>query len=311
MYSNIQNTHRLLKNLSLTRNPSTTMNSLTRAMEGMALTAKRFVHHRMLPKAYPKVNVKDVELHPLRHGFRRKRKPLLSQTVKNTLFPSTVIKELYKKRGKPVPRKHRGNSDQIARRNYERFQEEVAMGLPHFKVGGKKVYFPKARVILLRPLAKHTPYQARFLVPRNFNKLDLRDYLWHVYGLRALNVTVQLAPASWRRGMNDYARHRSPQFKKMTIDMEEPFVWPDMTEDQKDPENLQERQQMSYKIRFEGESNKDMPVDAFEGLYNKPQLPNAFVSAKSQKALKAKVDHITTAEEHKSDRAAVAKLLNL
>ncbi|XBA48415.1 hypothetical protein SBP28_002917 [Candidozyma auris] len=288
------------------------MTSILRAVAGVARAIpRRFVHHKMSPKDYPKVNVADVDLNPPKYGFRRERKPLLSQSVKDTLFPAVAIKELYKNEGKPVPMKFRGNNDEVARRNYERFQEEVAMGLPHFKVGNKKVYLPKARVILLHPLARHTPYQARFLVPRNFNKLDLRDYLWHVYGLRALNVTVQLTPRVWKRRQNDFARHRSRQLKIMTIDMEEPFVWPKLPEKAQDMGYTRMKEQLEYSKRLMGKSDAERPVDAFDGIFNKTELPNTFVSAKSQKVLKEKVDAMVAKEESAIDRRKVAQFLKL
>lgn len=114
-------------------------------------------------------------------------------------------------------------SDQIL--NWSR--EAIERGDAHFKVGGTKLYFPKARVILLRPNAKHTPYQAKFIVPKSFNKLDLRDYLFHIYGLRAMNVTTQLLHGKYTRANIASPRYRSPQVKKMTIDMAEPFIWPE------------------------------------------------------------------------------------
>lgn len=98
--------------------------------------------------------------------------------------------------------------------------------IPHFKVGGKELFFPKARIILLRPNAKHTPYQAKFIVPKSFNKLDLRDYLFNIYGLRALNITTQLLHGKYMRVSPFAGRYRGPQIKKMTIEMEEPFIWP-------------------------------------------------------------------------------------
>lgn len=110
-------------------------------------------------------------------------------------------------------------------------REAIAEGRAHFKVGGKQLYFPKARVILLRPNAKHTPYQAKFIVPKSFNKLDLRDYLFHVYGLRAMNVTTQLLHAKYTRANQVMPRYREGQIKKMTIDMAEPFVWPEEPRD--------------------------------------------------------------------------------
>ncbi|CCD22579.1 mitochondrial 54S ribosomal protein uL23m NDAI_0A04220 [Naumovozyma dairenensis CBS 421] len=105
-------------------------------------------------------------------------------------------------------------------------RKSIEDGKSHFRVGSRKLYFPKARVILLRPNAKHTPYQAKFIVPKSFNKLDLRDYLYHIYGLRAMNITTQLLPGTYSTVGRMGSRFRGPQIKKMTIDMEEPFVWP-------------------------------------------------------------------------------------
>ncbi|AET39573.1 mitochondrial 54S ribosomal protein uL23m Ecym_4537 [Eremothecium cymbalariae DBVPG len=106
-------------------------------------------------------------------------------------------------------------------------ENAIAEGKAHFRVGGKQLYFPKARVILLRPNAKHTPYQAKFIVPKSFNKLDLRDYLFHIYGLRVLNVTTQLMHGKFVRERLLGPRYRAPQIKKMTVDMMEPFIWPE------------------------------------------------------------------------------------
>lgn len=101
---------------------------------------------------------------------------------------------------------------------------------PHFRLGSKELYFPKARVILLRPNAKHTPYQAKFIVPKSFNKLDLRDYLFGLYGLRAMNITTQLLHGRYIRMSAFSGRFRGPQIKKMTIEMEQPFIWPEEPE---------------------------------------------------------------------------------
>lgn len=112
---------------------------------------------------------------------------------------------------------------------YQRLQQNIENDSAHFRIGEKEVYFPHAKIVLLRPNPKHTPFQAKFLVPRNFNKLDLRDYLWNIYGLRALNVTTQLLWAKWDRQHPRAPRFRQPQVKKMTIDMVDPFVWPEPT----------------------------------------------------------------------------------
>lgn len=273
--------------------------------------ALRQVHHRVKPSQYPKVNVEDVELNPPRYGFRKERGPLLHQQVTDTLFPAEEIKKLYKEQGKPVPIRFKADLDAIQRRNYEKFQEEVAAGLPHFRVGEQQVYFPKGRVCLLRPSAKHTPYQAKFVVPRSFNKMDLRDYLWHCYGLRALRVTSQLLHSKWNRSMDDVARHRGPQYKKMTIDMEQPFIWPDLPEDLTDHSRKVKLDQVKYMDSFRGGSSKEQPTGAFGGLYDKPALPQAFVLKKNQQKLQASLAKHTAAEELLHDRAKLAKFLNL
>lgn len=276
------------------------------------LVAARSVHHKVNPKDYPKINISDVSLTKPRQGFRKERPPLLSQSVTTEVFPAEAIKEKYLEAGKPVPIKYASRSDAIARRNYEFYKDLVAMGLPHFKVGEKEVYFPKARVCLLRPNAKHTPYQAKFLVPRNFNKMDLRDYLWNVYGLRALNVTVQLLHARMKRNADDLARHRAPQYKKMTIDMEEPFVWPDLPEHMAENASaLKANQIKAIEVVRGNGSDKLKSNDAFDGLYKKPELPDVFVSKK----LRASMKHAVVAKENsieaESDRAAVKAYLGL
>lgn len=278
----------------------------------VAQMTTRSLHYREVAKNYPKVNIKNVELDKPRFGFRKERQPLISQLVRDTLFPTTKIRARYIQEGKPVPIKYRNNSDEIARSNYEKYQDEVANGLPHFRVGGKQVYLPKARVCLLRPNAKHTPYQAKFLVPRNFNKMDLRDYLWHVYGLRALNVTVQLLHARFTRGPNDYARYRGPQFKKMTIDMEDPFVWPELP-DEVESQHKQNREDQIESINYKNAtgSNKFKPSEAFGGLYKKPELPNSFVSTNLQKKGERVVNNYNQFMEKKSNNDLIRNYLKL
>lgn len=141
----------------------------------------------------------------------------------------------------------------------------------HFRVGGDQRYFPKARVILLRPNAKHTPYQAKFIVPKSFNKMDLRDYLYHIYGLRALNVTTQLLPGRFVRA-GTTPRHRVSQLKKMTIDMEQPFIWPSANVS-KDNDALSyidyENEIGKYRNEMSSRVGSDhfKPIKMFDGVY--------------------------------------------
>ncbi|CAK7895022.1 54S ribosomal protein L41, mitochondrial [[Candida] anglica] len=271
----------------------------------------RFAHFKSVKK-YPKINVSDVVLSKPKVSKRQERQPLLSQSVKDTLFPAEEIAKLYKANNKPVPRKFDNKSEEISRRNFELSQEAFSTGQPHFRVGEKQIYFPKARVVLLRPNAKHTPYQAKFLVPRNFNRMDLRDYLWNVYGLRALNVTVQLLYRGWRRGNNDYARYRGPQFKKMTIDMEDPFVWPElpqgMIEKNREVRNAHLK---AVEHNFSTGSDKNKPLEVFDGVFNKMSLPNSFISKSARTKGSKDLEAYKKESSKIDDKNLVSQYLNL
>lgn len=287
------------------------MNSVGAIRGIMVLNFTRLAHHKMKSSQYPKVNVKDVVLDKARFGFRKERAPLLSADVKE-IFSAEAIKQKYIDAGKPVPIKYAVDGDKIARRNYERFKDEIAQGLPHFRVGEKQVFLPKATVALLKPKAKYTPYQASFIVPRNFNKMDLRDYLWHMYGLRALSVTVALSPATYNRNGDDYARFRTSQVKYMTIEMEEPFIWPDIPKELVD-KSIQERKGLmrlqEHKMAIG--SDKDKPTGAYDGLLDKPRLPDIFVTKAQQKSMKRpEVDTFAEQEREKS-RSMVSDYLKL
>lgn len=73
---------------------------------------------------------------------------------------------------------------------------------------------------------------AEFLVPLKINKLDLKDYLFHAYGIPALTIrsSIQQMPIKrkWPRG----PYHRPQATKRMIVEMDTsyrggPFVWPE------------------------------------------------------------------------------------
>ncbi|GMG21316.1 unnamed protein product [[Candida] boidinii] len=197
---------------------------------------------------------------------------------KPTLFNSLITiskRSLIHGRFKPFPqrRKPQPNREERATKSkkiVELVRESIERDEPHFSVGSKKLFFPGARICLLRPNAKHTPYQAKFIVPKSFNKLDLRDYLYHIYGLRVLNITVALTPAKFQRSlpMPYRTRHRAPQIKKMTVDLTEPFIWPAETQQFKDELELVE-QLKCFREDKEGAVNSDLlkPSKAFGEIF--------------------------------------------
>lgn len=191
---------------------------------------------------------------------------------------------------------------------YTLIQKSIAKGEPHFKVGGKKLYFPTARIVLLRPNAKHTPYQAKFIVPKSFNKMDLRDYLYHLYGIRAFKITTQLIAGKYTRE-GAIARHRTPQIKKMTVDLMDPFIWPEEPEKKKEDFNIgfmEEIRQYGEDSRRLG-SDRMKPGVAFNGeLGPYPRKPEPFVP----KFLKKNLVNEKNRTRAKSDRADNEKLIS-
>ncbi|KTW27333.1 hypothetical protein T552_02316 [Pneumocystis carinii B80] len=103
---------------------------------------------------------------------------------------------------------------------------------PPFKLGTKPVYLPNIVFTLLR--SPHLlPTQAAFKVPITVNKFDVRDYLYHIYQIEVTRVRSMIC-YSKRIRRKDYTRmlERTPSFKKVIVDMKEPFIYP------KEPENL-------------------------------------------------------------------------
>lgn len=72
---------------------------------------------------------------------------------------------------------------------------------------------------------------AQFTVPLWFNKLDLRDYLWNVYNVRTHGIRTYVLPSAIRPRKNPLPGKKKlirPQNKKrMTVELDNPFVWPD------------------------------------------------------------------------------------
>jgi large subunit ribosomal protein L23 len=63
-------------------------------------------------------------------------------------------------------------------------------------------------------------------VPLAFNKLDIRDYLLHAYGVRSVSVRSHVAQRPPRISSFTGRIGRPPPIKYMTVELERPFVWP-------------------------------------------------------------------------------------
>jgi len=72
------------------------------------------------------------------------------------------------------------------------------------------------------------PTFAKFVVPLTFNKLDLRDYLFHAYGVTVLRVRSYVEQQKVQsKGKAARRWYRPRAVKKMTVEMDKPFVWPE------------------------------------------------------------------------------------
>ena len=77
------------------------------------------------------------------------------------------------------------------------------------------------------------PDHATFIVPLNLNKLDIKDYLYHAYDVRVISVrsyvqqqrVQQDKERAYDPKRNRWFRPRS--IKKMTVQMDKGFVWPE------------------------------------------------------------------------------------
>lgn len=259
-------------------------------------------------ETYPVVSINEVNT---KRAAPEGKKQLLYENVED-LFPSKIIRERYIKSGLPVPIRYRVPGDEISRFVMKSTIEEIETGQPHFKVGLKKIYFPNSRVALLRSSAKLTPNQARFLVPRNFNRMDLRDYLWHIYGLRVTNVTVLLTPATFRRGNDDHARYRVSQQKKMTVLMEKPFIWPEIDPDlieKAEYEHVNEMEIVKHNSSLGSDKNK--PIEAFEKVFKQKTLPEPFISKKMLSSKQNEMEQYRKHESMKDSKEMVKKYLEI
>ena len=163
-------------------------------------------------------------------------------------FPRTYQKALLAERfpnavqsSESTPTIITGDVKHISPRIHERIMSQttpIHPSLPPFPLGSKKVYLPNFVIILKRnpPLE---PYHAVFEVPLNLGKLDLRDYLWNLYGVKSLSIRSSILPGVLKR---KYTKGRSrPRFgpmirtkarKKMIVQLAKPFLYPRQLNDE-------------------------------------------------------------------------------
>ncbi|KAI5362761.1 Putative ribosomal protein L25/L23 [Septoria linicola] len=143
------------------------------------------------------------------------------------------------------------------------------MALASFKIGSRELFIPDVNIALLRSPGLPSN-NAKFHVPLWFSKLDLRDYLFHAYGVEILSVRSYVKQSRVQSGQPNLIRpairrwHRPRANKFMTVELARPFVWPEEPEDgyqewnRKDVKNSDEEQE---KFQESLGSVKDTIVD--------------------------------------------------
>ncbi|KAI0150394.1 ribosomal protein L23-domain-containing protein [Xylariaceae sp. FL1272] len=96
-----------------------------------------------------------------------------------------------------------------------------------FRLGQKQVFMPAHTITFVRPKPKQPANWATFKVPMKFNKLDMRDYLLHAYNVPVTAVRSQVKAQAIRHSNITGRKGRKPSIKTMTVELKEPFVWPE------------------------------------------------------------------------------------
>ncbi|KAJ2339068.1 mitochondrial 54S ribosomal protein YmL41 [Coemansia erecta] len=94
------------------------------------------------------------------------------------------------------------------------------------KFGNLKIYFPNI-VFKIIPDARLNKYQAAFRIPLNLNKLDVRDYLTHIYNVTVTDVRTAVLPGKLTNNRYTGRRERTSRTKKAIVTMKEEFHYPE------------------------------------------------------------------------------------
>ncbi|KAK7203002.1 hypothetical protein BZA70DRAFT_284537 [Myxozyma melibiosi] len=198
-----------------------------------------------------------------------------------------VLRSLYKAQQKP-PSVHAPSKKQLDHEYRQQKQRERPRLPPvytkYFRLGHKEVHFPKVSITLLRPFStEYNPYRARFRVPSNFNKFDLRDYLHNVYGLTVKKVYSSLTVNRFSLTMQ----------KLMTVEMDQPFMYPEMPDLSPwkvDANRETERFMDEARRRYGASSQENKVYKGFGGIAQqkfptiKPYMPKKAVKALKNQA---------------------------
>ncbi|KAJ2056177.1 mitochondrial 54S ribosomal protein YmL41 [Coemansia sp. S146] len=93
------------------------------------------------------------------------------------------------------------------------------------RFGSLRVYFPNL-VFKIIPDARLSKNQAAFRVPLNVNKLDIKDYLTHIYNVNVTDVRTAVFQGKLTVNRFTGQKERTSRTKKAIVTTKEEFEYP-------------------------------------------------------------------------------------
>ncbi|KAJ2805531.1 mitochondrial 54S ribosomal protein YmL41 [Coemansia guatemalensis] len=94
------------------------------------------------------------------------------------------------------------------------------------RFGNFRIYFPNI-VFKIIPDARLSKNQAAFRVPLNINKLDIKDYLTHIYNVTVTDVRTTVFPGKLVLNRRTGVKERQSRTKKAIVTIKEEFEYPE------------------------------------------------------------------------------------
>jgi len=119
------------------------------------------------------------------------------------------------------------------------------------------------------------------------NKLDLKDYLYNLYGVQALHIRSYIIHGKVRRHRQTNRLVRASQQKKMTIEMKpgDNFVWPEVPAEVEEKKNSAQNEA----VKMEREEQKENRSEQGQYLGNTAKKEKKGLREKARALLEGKV----------------------
>ncbi|KAF8519665.1 hypothetical protein JB92DRAFT_1973636 [Gautieria morchelliformis] len=123
------------------------------------------------------------------------------------------------------------------------------------------------------PGEPYNPWEATFRIPTSLTKLDVRSYLYAVYGVKCTYIRTDnyFEPLETykRRTRRPSVSRGSSSYKRAVVGLLEPFYYPEALEDM-DRNERQEREEWLEKNFQIGQFNERRRLEAYRRWYNSP-----------------------------------------